>query len=96
MLCYAILYLQHAPEVTRRRREVEGVEAALVVREDDAGRRGAWEKGFEVGYFGGGSKPKTSRNFLLHPKYPALLSFALLWDVPGSFCSDSTHLKTIL
>ena len=45
-----------------------------------------------VGYFGGGQNQNIPK-FLLRPKYPALLSFAFFWNVPGSVCSDLTHLN---
>ena len=48
-----------------------------------------------VGYFGGGLNPNFPKR-LLHTKYPALLYFAFFWNVPGSCCSDLTHLNLSL
>ena len=42
-----------------------------------------------------GVKPNFPET-LFHPKYPALLYFAFFWNVPGSCCSDLTHLNLSL
>ena len=41
-----------------------------------------------------GLKPKLPEKLLLQPKYPAVVY--LFWNVPGSCCSDLTHLKLSL
>ena len=43
-----------------------------------------------------GVKNQSLPKVLLHPKYPALLSFAWFWNGPGSCCSDLTHLNLSL
>ena len=52
--------------------------------------RPMWEKGLS------GLSWRGLTNTSLHPKYPALLSFVFFWNVPGSCCSDLTHLNLFL